>query len=843
MAINERLVHTASAAAAAGTGNQEEGLILHLDANDVDSYDGDGDVWYDIHDHEYAPTTNVSEHFNTVLYPGNDGINEITGVGFQPDLVWIKRRNSSTYNHVIRDSVRGTDSVLSSDTNNAESVVSNRFEFITDGFKHLVGTQGANNSAGTYVAWCFKAGGPTDSTNIISIDDTQYTNYSDAGLTQHSSAPSQELSINTKLGISIVKANSVSVNHNNKKLTHGLGQEPEMSIYKFTNTSSSWYVYHKDLGKDRYLVLNATDAQSSVYANRFFVDANHQNALLDSTPRNFVIYNFISKRGVSKVGSYIGNGSANNKIYTGFEPAFVMFKNTSLSNTRWIIMDNARDPNNPAYKVLSPNSNAAEDASSSYWLLDWERDGFRLKYGADNEFNRNGDTFIYYAVAKSTNETDLIDDTDLELHLDAGDFPQKGETNYSNTPTTWEDKTSNNYDGTISGAVFDSELGNWLDFDGSNDYVSISSTSTTPVDFSAKNYTIEAWINADTFTNGKPILTKYGTTDANRSIYFSIQSDGTLRLLERSSSSAIHVSTSSISINKWHHVCVSRSSSTVKFYIDGNLDNTISSSFTPNTGGNESINIGSQANGNYNFFSGEIGQVRVYNAALSEEAIRKNLNFTKNDYPNGYNATRIGATFSPSTTPNYWSFDGNNDSMLLSTTSNLLGDTNNIKTISGFVTLSSATARGFIYSVSASNNSNDYFYIGWLGDNNKVYVASRDGSSSNSFTHTAPLTGVADTWKHICVTGGDGNAPKIYVNGVELTVTSSTSGSATNASWIDYPSYSGTVYTNIAKLRQASPGSTHWHNGRIGQVKLYDKTLSSTEVLALFNAEKDIYGL
>jgi len=40
MAINERLIHTA--ADAAGTGNQEEGLILHLDANDVDSYDGDG---------------------------------------------------------------------------------------------------------------------------------------------------------------------------------------------------------------------------------------------------------------------------------------------------------------------------------------------------------------------------------------------------------------------------------------------------------------------------------------------------------------------------------------------------------------------------------------------------------------------------------------------------------------------------------------------------------------------------------------------------------------------------------------------------------------------------------
>ena len=64
--------------------------MLHLDANDVDSYDGDGDVWYDIHDHEYTPATNVSEHFNTVLYTGTSLTNAITGVGFSPDLVWTE---------------------------------------------------------------------------------------------------------------------------------------------------------------------------------------------------------------------------------------------------------------------------------------------------------------------------------------------------------------------------------------------------------------------------------------------------------------------------------------------------------------------------------------------------------------------------------------------------------------------------------------------------------------------------------------------------------------------------------------------------------------------------------
>jgi Tfp pilus assembly protein FimT len=103
MAINERLIHTAADAAGGGTGNQEEGLILHLDANDVDSYDGDGSVWYDITNHEYTPAVDPSEHFNTVTYSGTGATNSITGVGFQPDLVWIKNRGG-VENHYLLDS-------------------------------------------------------------------------------------------------------------------------------------------------------------------------------------------------------------------------------------------------------------------------------------------------------------------------------------------------------------------------------------------------------------------------------------------------------------------------------------------------------------------------------------------------------------------------------------------------------------------------------------------------------------------------------------------------------------------------------------------------------------------
>lgn len=54
MAINERLIDTEVAAAGNGGGanDAEQGLILHLDASDVDSYDGDGSVWYDISTHD-----------------------------------------------------------------------------------------------------------------------------------------------------------------------------------------------------------------------------------------------------------------------------------------------------------------------------------------------------------------------------------------------------------------------------------------------------------------------------------------------------------------------------------------------------------------------------------------------------------------------------------------------------------------------------------------------------------------------------------------------------------------------------------------------------------------------
>ena len=210
------------------------------------------------------------------------------------------------------------------------------------------------------------------------------------------------VSANVAAGFSVVE---VTDHTNTQTIGHGLDSAPELIITKVLDSSSyNWYVYHKDLGNDKYLNLNTTGAANTDnFWNYTFPTSSVFTHRFSGTAFDMIYYCWHSVPGYSKVGSYTGNGTTDNKIVTGFQPAFVMIKNTSSAPTRWLILDNARDPNNPAYKTLSPDLTYAEDTNTSYWLLDWEADGFRLKYGADSEFNQLGANFIYIAFATSYN--------------------------------------------------------------------------------------------------------------------------------------------------------------------------------------------------------------------------------------------------------------------------------------------------------------------------------------------------------------------------------------------------------------------------------------------------------
>ena len=57
----------------------------------------------------YTSINKSTDHFNTVLYTGNGSTQAITGVGFQPDWLWIKPRSSAN-RHTLYDVLRGTNS-------------------------------------------------------------------------------------------------------------------------------------------------------------------------------------------------------------------------------------------------------------------------------------------------------------------------------------------------------------------------------------------------------------------------------------------------------------------------------------------------------------------------------------------------------------------------------------------------------------------------------------------------------------------------------------------------------------------------------------------------------------
>jgi len=103
----------------------------------------DGADWRDLQSEDIPPIP--SENFNTVLYDGTSATQSITGVGFQPDFVWIKRRDG-VENHYWQDSSRGSTQQIYSNLTNAQfNETTAVTSFDSDGFT-MGSYNGINNS-------------------------------------------------------------------------------------------------------------------------------------------------------------------------------------------------------------------------------------------------------------------------------------------------------------------------------------------------------------------------------------------------------------------------------------------------------------------------------------------------------------------------------------------------------------------------------------------------------------------------------------------------------------------------------------------------------------------------
>jgi len=389
-----------------------------LTADDFGETDSTTGVWKP---KEYAGTygtngfylpmkeTQQATGFNTVLWQGNGAqTTSIDNVGFSPDLVWIKLRDTTTQVAQVYDSVRGAGAGkgLSTAETYAEGTMNGGYTDSAYGYISSLDSNGFSLNDGTtattggwvnyagrnYVAWCWDAGSSTVSNTDGSITSS--------------------VRANPATGFSVVTytANGTA----GATVGHGLGVAPSMIIIKDRSATFDWSVYHSGIGNTKYIFLNRTDASatSATFWNNTSPTNNvftlGSTGFVNNSGSNLVAYCFSEVAGFSKFGSYTGNGSTSGPtVTTGFRPAFVLIKNTTTAQD-WLIYDDARTPNNTRNKFLKPNSSGAEVTASTS-VIDFTDTGFEIK-GSSVAINENGSNHIYMAFA---------DTRDAQFNFDA----------------------------------------------------------------------------------------------------------------------------------------------------------------------------------------------------------------------------------------------------------------------------------------------------------------------------------------------------------------------------------------------------------------------------------------
>ncbi len=342
------------------------------------------------------------KHFDVVTWSGNSSTSnrKISGLEFQPDLVWTKTRNH-TYHHVWFDSNRGPSNRINSDRYEVENSTNGGYlaSFDHDGFTWQYGGGSSNewwNESGkNYAAFCWKAGG-----TAVANDDGDVTT---------------QVSVNDEAGFSIVKF-TFPVMSDAFSIGHGLAKAPELIIMKNRNNANNWDIYHHGNGgspQNYRLRINTNDSRQDVGAWNDFTPTStifksRTSGNWYNANSNVIAYCWYSIPGYSAFGCYEGNGNADGPyVDVGFRPAMIIIKSYSNSGNsyNWFMCDSTRGPRNNIYQRFQPNTTDSEVTdSSNVATVDFYSDGFKLR-GTGSMLNGNTVEYVYMAWAEQSSNT------------------------------------------------------------------------------------------------------------------------------------------------------------------------------------------------------------------------------------------------------------------------------------------------------------------------------------------------------------------------------------------------------------------------------------------------------
>lgn len=315
-----------------------------------------------------AGKTYIEDVFSTYLYTGNGAtqtINNGIDLAGKGGLVWVKNRGASA-SHCLFDTNRGVNKYISSDYAGGEGTFLNSLTaFNANGFSLGSATLiSVNSSSNTYVSWAFRK-------QPKFFDVVTYTG---TGA--------------------------------NRTISHNLGSVPGMIIVKDKDFNNFAVYSRGQTSASYYTKLNLTDAQASdstVWngtAPTSSVFSVGTSALTNYNGSTYVAYLFAhdtSTDGLIQCGSFTTDASGNATVNLGWEPQYVMTKNTTSAES-WYVQDNMRSMSETSYAHLYPNTSAAE-ASGSLPFYTATATGFNVKN------NTASKTFIYMAIRRGPMRT------------------------------------------------------------------------------------------------------------------------------------------------------------------------------------------------------------------------------------------------------------------------------------------------------------------------------------------------------------------------------------------------------------------------------------------------------
>jgi hypothetical protein len=374
--------------------------------------------------------------------------------------------------------------------------------------------------------------------------------------------------------------------------------------------------------------------------------------------------------------------------------------------------------------------------------------------------------FALYQLDEDANDTggssgSLVSSPEMDLDVDGY------------TSGTVSDLSGNGNTATVTGATYgtDPNGGGYFEFDGSNDYMTVTGNSAF-YPTTTTGITVECWFTSDTTDDGENLVNNQSSTGGYR-----LWSAGSSLYADTFNSSGTRVgraNAGTLSDNTWHHAVFtlenSTSTATLKLYLDGKLIATDAS-----VGGAigttvQDLNIGRRPDVTIDRLDGKIGDVRIYGSELSSSQVAQNFNASKGSYGGGYDGTPtnvnfLGMAFQPdlvwikstSNTRNHRLLDSIRGATKILSSDSSVNEYNEDS-------LTSFDSNGFTLGTGGNQNRLDEPYVAWCW---KAAGAAVSGTGTSGITNVE-VSANTDAGFSIVKYEGSGTAGATITHGLDL---------------------------------------------------------------------------